>query len=655
MGDNELELILTGEKTADGEGTLAPGGRITVDNVRKWQDILQKYKTGKKHLEQRIIDAEQAWKLRHWEQIRKQDTGDPEPASGWLVNVILSKHSDACDNYPAPVCLPREPGDQQTAQSLSDILPVILEQNHFSQTWSDVWWYKLKSGTGVYGVYWEPDKLGGLGDISIQKVEILNLFWEPGITDIQDSQYVFQVKLVDNNLLEKQYPQLKGKLKTGKTTLSRYVYEDTIDTSEKSEVVDVYYKVKQEGGKSILHFAKYVDEYLLYATENDTEAQFGEQVNPITGQPEMVQTQAPMSETGLYQHGLYPFVFDALFPEEGYPNCGFGYVDLCKDAQKYVDLMDNALIKNMLANATPRWFIRNDGGVNEEEYGNLNKSFVHVQGRLTDDAIQPIQSTGLGEVFVSLKQLKIEELKQVAGNRDVNNGGTGGSVTAASAIAALQEAGNGISRDMISSAYRAFAKVINLCIELIREFYDIPRQFRILGQNGRPVFVTFDNSAIKPQGQGVDFGIDMGYRLPVFDIDVEVEKDSQYKTAAYNELAIQLYQLGAFNPQMADQVLPMIDMMEFKGKDEVKEKIAENAKLQKYAMIALQLAAKYNPALYMQMAADMGIAPEMMAGPAPQGGGDVGELSVDQGAFGMTGNAYLDKARAAAEGGASPR
>jgi len=653
MGDNELELILTGEKTADGDETATPGGKVNSDTVKKWQGILKKYKDGKKTLETRIVDAEQAWKLRHWEQIRKRDVGDPEPASGWLVNVILSKHSDACDNYPQPVCLPREPSDAETANSLSDILPVILQQNHFDQTWSDVWWYKLKSGTGVYGVYWEPDKLGGLGDISIQKVEILNLFWEPGITDIQDSQYVFQVKLVDNNILEKEYPQLKGKLKTGATTLTRYIYEDYIDTSEKSEVVDVYYKVKQEGGKSILHFAKYVDEYLLYATENDTEGQYGEQADPMTGQMVMVQTRAPMSETGLYEHGLYPFVFDALFPEEGYPNCGFGYVDLCKDAQKYVDLMDNALIKNMLANATPRWFIRSDGGINEAEYGDLNKSFVHVQGRLGEDAIQPIQSTGLGEAFISLKQLKIDELKQVAGNRDVNNGGTGGSVTAASAIAALQEAGNGISRDMISASYRAFAKVINLCIELIREFYDIPRQFRILGQNGKPVFVSFDNSTIKPQGQGTDFGIDMGYRLPVFDVDVEVEKDSQYKTAAYNELAIQLYQLGAFNPQMADQVLPMIDMMEFKGKDEVKEKISMNAKLQKYAMIALQLAAKYNPMLYMQMAQDLGMAPQIGAGQAPQT--NVGELGVDVGGFGMTGNAYLDKARMAAEGGSSPR
>lgn len=651
MGPNETEKILTGEAQAEQAVGGITTGKVDVNTIRRWQDTLTKYKTGKKKLETRIVEAEQAWKLRHWEQIRKHDVGDPEPASGWLVNVILAKHSDACDNYPQPVCLPREPSDEQTAQSLSEILPVVLEQNHFDQTWSDVWWYKLKSGTGVYGVYWEPDKLGGLGDISVQKVEILNLFWEPGIADIQDSRMVFQVKLVDNEVLEEEYPQLKGKLKTGTVTLTKYIYDDTIDTTNKSEVVDVYYKVKREG-KTILHFAKYVDEELLFATENDTAGQTEERLDPVAGQMIPVQVRPPMSETGLYQHGMYPFVFDALFPEEGYPNCGFGYVDLCKDAQKYIDLMDNALIKNILANAAPRWFIRADGGVNEQEYGDLTKSFVHTQGRLTEESIMPIQSTGLGEVYVSLKQLKIDELKQISGNRDVNNGGTGGSVTAASAIAALQEAGNGISRDMISASYRAFAKVINLCIELIREFYDIPRQFRILGDNGQPVFVSFDNSGIKAQPQGMDFGIDMGYRTPMFDVEVEVEKDAQYKTAAYNELAVQLFQLGAFNPQMADQVLPMIDMMEFKGKDEVKQTIAQNAKLQKYALLALQLAAKYDPMLYMQMAADMGMAPDMgaPAPAAPSGAGNV-KIAPDS----RTGNAYLDRAYASAEGGSSPR
>ena len=63
-------------------------------------------------------------------------------------------------------------------------MPVILEQNDFEETYSDVLWQKLQQGTGIYGVFWDKDKLGGLGDIAIRKIDALNIFWEPGISDI---------------------------------------------------------------------------------------------------------------------------------------------------------------------------------------------------------------------------------------------------------------------------------------------------------------------------------------------------------------------------------------------------------------------------------------------------------------------------------------
>ena len=112
--------------------------KIGPEELRRANEILKKYKQGKAHLEQRIIDNEQFWKLRHWEQMEKEGQGgngaDPQPASGWLVNCILSKHADAMDCYPSPTVLPREPDDRQEARRLSRILPVILKKNQFKRT-----------------------------------------------------------------------------------------------------------------------------------------------------------------------------------------------------------------------------------------------------------------------------------------------------------------------------------------------------------------------------------------------------------------------------------------------------------------------------------------------------------------------------------------
>lgn len=558
---------------AAADGALPVRPKIGAEELRRANGILKKYKEGKTRLEQRIIDNEQFWKLRHWEQMEKEgqggNSGDPQPASGWLVNCILSKHADAMDCYPAPTVLPREPDDRQEAQRLSRILPVVLKKNQFKRTYSSAWWYKLKSGCAVYGVFWDGTKLGGLGDISVKRMDLLNLFWEPGVTDIQDSAHFFSTELVDNDKLLAEYPQLEGKLGRGNFTLSRYLYDDTVDTSNKSLVVDWYYHTNMEGRK-VLQYCKYAGETVLYATENDTvqptETQLmgaDENGRPVMGQ---VPCGPSMAQRGWYDHGKYPFVFDVLFPEEGTP-CGYGYIDLCKSPQKQIDLMNQAILKNTLANATPRFFIRSDGAVNENEYADWTRPFVHTNGNLGSDSIAPIRAGSLDSVYVAILNNKIGEMKETAGNRDVANGGTASGVTAGTAIAALQESSGKLSRNMIDDGYEAFADVVTLCIELIRQFYELPRQFRLLGAMGTEEFVSYDHSGLQPRV--MDDGVTVSYRVPEFDLEIGAERESPYRTAEANQLALQLFQMGFFRDDLADQALRCLELMEFKNKDQL--------------------------------------------------------------------------------------
>ena len=533
-----------------GQEVLTP--RIGAEQVRQAAEVLRKYRLGKQNLDRRIIDNEQFWKLRHWEQMEKSGEGgnpqDVRPASGWLVNCILSKHADAMDSYPEPTVLPREPGDRKEAEVLSRVLPVILKNNKFKKAYSQAWWNKLKSGCAVYGVFWDGGKLHGLGDIDIRSMDVLNLFWEPGVQDIQESEHFFSTELTPNRRLEEQYPELTGKLGRSGGQVSRYLYDDKVDTSEQSLVVDWYYHTVEQG-RRVLQYCKFVGENVLYATENDPE----------------------MAEKGWYDHGQYPFVFDVLFPEEGTP-CGYGYVDLCKSAQKQIDLMNQAILKNTLASATPRFFIRSDGAVNENEYADWTRPFVHTNGNLGADSIAPIRVPTLDSVYVAVLQNKIAEMKETAGNRDVMSGGTAGGVTAATAIAALQEAGGKLSRNMIDDGYEAFAEVLTLCIELVRQFYDMPRQFRLLGKKGVE-FASFDNRSLKPKALLMG-----GYRVPEFDLEVSAQNETPYKTMEYNQLALQLFQMGFFRSDMAEQALRCLELMEFKNKDALTEVIREGQK-----------------------------------------------------------------------------
>ena len=577
--------------TAQSAADILARPRIGPEELRRANGILKKYKEGKARLEQRIIDNEQFWKLRHWEQMEKEgqggNSGDPQPASGWLVNCILSKHADAMDCYPAPTVLPREPDDRLEAQRLSRILPVVLKKNQFKRTYSSAWWYKLKSGCAVYGVFWDGTKLGGLGDISVKRMDLLNLFWEPGVTDIQDSAHFFSTELVDNERLLADYPQLEGKLGRGGFTLSRYLYDDTVNTTGKSLVVDWYYHTAVEG-RRVLQYCKYVGETVLYATENDTvqptETRFlgtDEEGRPVMGQAPCGPS---MAQRGWYDHGKYPFVFDVLFPEEGTP-CGYGYIDLCKSPQKQIDLMNQAILKNTLANATPRFFIRSDGAVNENEYADWTRPFVHTNGNLGSDSIAPIRAGSLDSVYVAILNNKIAEMKETAGNRDVANGGTAAGVTAGTAIAALQESSGKLSRNMIDDGYEAFADVVTLCIELIRQFYEMPRQFRLLGAMGTEEFVSYDRSGLQPRV--MDDGVNVSYRVPEFDLEIGAERESPYRTAEANQLALQLFQMGFFREDLADQALRCLELMDFKNKDQL-ARIISGGRTQAAEMAAMR-------------------------------------------------------------------
>lgn len=547
---------------------------IGEKQVTEAVEILQKYKEGKSNLEERVKTNEEWYRLRHWEQMRtaKDNTDFVEPASAWLFNAIANKHADAMDNFPEPVVLPREQRDQKDAEVISSILPVILQRNGFEQTYDNAWWDKLKSGTAIYGVFWDNSLENGLGDINDKQIDIMNIFWQPGISDIQKSRNIFTVELVDNDNLKTRYPQLANKLSSPTISVTEYNYDDTVDNSERSVVVDWYYKkvVTDEFGavREVLHYCKFCNGVVLYATENDPK----------------------LRESGWYNHGQYPFVFDVLFPEKGTP-CGFGYVDIAKDPQKYIDKLDQLILVNADETGSPRYFVHDKLGMNEAEFLDKKKKIIHFEGAINETNLKPFDTKPLDNFIIQHHQNKIEELKETSGNMDFSQGTTTAGVTAASAIAALQEAGSKLSRDPIKASYRSFEKINILHIELIRQFYTEPREFRITGKTGGMDYIKYTNTNIMKQSLGIGLdGKPLGFREPIFDINVKAQKSSPFSTVAHNELAKELFKLGVFNPQYAQQSLMLLEMMRFEGKDALIQKVQQNFQLYQVLPMLLPVA-----------------------------------------------------------------
>lgn len=541
---------------------------IGKEQITKAMQTLLEYQKGKTNLEARIVEAYDWYRMRHWKQVRGEDY-DENPASAWLFNSIANKHADAMDNYPEANVLPREEGDKDAAKQLSAIVPVIFEQNKYPKTYSALLDDLIPSGTCVTGVFWDRTLADGWGDISVKKVDVLSLYWKPGVEDIQDSPNLFFVSLVSNDELIEQYPHLDGRLGGEAASgfmKAKYNYDDTVDTSKESPVIEWYYK-KQVGERKILHYCKFVADEVLYATENELE--------PMMGADGSMLAPAP-AKGGLYADGKYPFEFTSLFPIKGTP-CGFGYIDIMKDCQLKIDSLGNSIVTNADIGSERRFFESSTSQINAEDYDDKRKKFVRVEGSGNpQDSIMPIEQPVLPSIYVEVYSMLVNELKETSGNRDFSQGGTTAGVTAASAIAALQEAGSKLSRDMITQFYRSYEQVCCMVIERIRQFYDVKRSFRIIGEGGAQDFIQFDNRAIKPHAGGNMFGAELGDKMPIFDVKVKAQRQSPFSKISQNELAMELFGKGAFNPQLADQAAVMVEMMEFEGKDAVLAKIRNN-------------------------------------------------------------------------------
>ena len=553
--------------------------------------------------------------------------GKRAPSTGWLFNSIANKHADAMDNYPEPNVLPRAQDDEETAKLLSEILPVLLEQADYEQVYSDCWWRKLKQGTGVTGIFWDPAMRGGIGDIAVRSVNLLMLYWEPGVADIQASPDFFSLSLEDTARLCAQYPQLAGHT-ASVLDVPRYIHDEGQDTSSKSVVVDWYYKRPDETGRMVLHYCKFCNGVVLYASENDP----------------------AMAETGFYDHGKYPFVFDPLFVEENSP-AGFGYIDVMKDTQDTIDRMTQAMDENTLAAAKKRYLISDTAGVNEDELLDTAKDVVHITGRLDERGFMELETAPLPSNTIAYQQNRVAELKEISGNRDVNQGGATSGLTAASAIAALQEAGSKLSRDMLKSSYRSFAKECYFIIDLMRQFYDESRVYRITGQQGGTEYREFSGQMLRPQPVESVGGVELGAHEPVFDITVSAAKKSTFSRLSQNETAKECYQLGFFAPANADAALACLDMMDFEGIEKVRQRVAQNGTLYQQLQQAMaqiqQMAAVIDQQNGSNLSEQAGAAAAAMTGGG--GGGKTSAKTVTNSLGGQVGGGTNPLATKAAE------
>ncbi len=559
----QCKAMVTSMKKTEETPRSAPP--IGAQQIAEAAARLKRYRMGKQALDSRMYEEEQWWRARHGSHSSVAHTGRGRPASAWLFNSVCNKHADMCDQMPTCSVLPRDPSDENAAALLSDILPVISARCGFESTYASNAWSKLKHGVAAYGVFWNPTLENGLGDIDIRRVDVMNLYWEPGVADIQESPHLYIVGLENTADLVAGYPVLREKpaYETASATDEAaeaggsFLFGDRTAMGDKTAVVDWYYRTVSPTGKTLLHYAKFTGNTLLYASENDP----------------------AYCERGWYDHGMYPVVLDVLYPEEGTP-AGYGLIAVGRNPQAYIDELDGHLLEYANWASRVRYWAKRSLGINEKDFLNPDKHIVEVEGDIDEEKLRQITLSPMDSGLSDLRRMKIEELKETTGSRDVSTGGTVGGVTAAAAISALQEAGNKTSRDCIAGSYRAYTQVMCRVIELIRQFYVGIRTFRVSDHAPNGVtdacrYVRYSNSDLQDHVVGMGDGGEVRFRRPLFDLEVRAEHDTPLDRNARNEMMFRLYESGLLAPGREVEALRALTGMEFEGIDSLRHSLTQ--------------------------------------------------------------------------------
>lgn len=639
-GEYRPERYKPKEQTEQPQQSAPTEPHFTPDKVSEVLQILHEYKDGKTTVDMKATENQEWWRLRHWNVIQgKTEAGKAkvEVGSAWAVNSILNKHADFMDSFPKANVLAREADDEEEAQILSKILPAIEEHTDAEQVYNTAGYDFLIDGTAITSVLWDPMAHDGMGDIKKTNVDIHNVFWQPGIEDIQQSKYFFDVSVADVNDVKLQYPDIADRIGGGKQGfITEYIHDDNINHQNDIEIINCYYKklemrpvlinidpqtvAQHLVPREILHMAIIIGDQCVFCSEDNPEYQ-----------------------DGFYKHGKYPYVFRKCFPVKDSP-CGFGYLDIMKYPQRDIDKLDQAIMKNTMMKAKPRWWVKKNADINKEAFADWNEEIVEVGSGDLGSAVQQMDVDTLPAIVETHLEAKIDELKEISGNRDFSQGSTASGVTAASAIAALQEAGSKLSRDINKAMYRGSREEYYLEIELIRQFYTEPRTFRIDDGSGRYEYMDYSNVNIAPQDITTPEGT--RHKKSIFDLEVSAEKQSPFSRASQNETAKELYQMGLFAPDNATSALVCLDMMEFEGKEKIKQQIQQNDTFMQQFQQMQQLIIQLSP----EAAVQMGLVDPnqvMMAQNANNGATGVSEegSAEDRAAKKATNTDRLDRAR----------
>ena len=497
---------------------MQPLGEAEQELLRRGYELFERFRIG-------LTEAhDEMRRARMIRQLRQDERSGTAPAGNTLGSCVDNAIADQIDNLPEAQLLPEREETARSAEEMSDVVSYVLYHAGWPGKYQTIMEDAVVTGTGVAEVFWDAEAEDGEGMVGVLAWHPEDFYPDPAVENLQDGRACFKVTHTTVDWVEAHYPHARGYVGEDRSLpWQEGLGEDAPQDDARTTLIEFWYKrYDAESRCTRVHMAQMAGGALLYSTELG----FGG-------------ADKAAYADGVYAHGQYPFTL-YKFRHVWRRPFGTGLIHDYRETQSAIDRYTKYIDDNARQSSIQRHFIRRGSGINAEDVADMRKTIIEWEGSDIREVLQTVQAQPLnGQVYEMLTYLA-DSMKQDCGQNQFTRGEAGLGVTAASAIEALQNAGNKITRWHTEIFKDAFREMVEQIIWVLSEYLEPGRTLRIVGgwdSTGqmRDRLVTL----IAPGAEGA------GLMRPAYAVRVQVQKNNPMQIQADNEFLQQVVEVCA--------------------------------------------------------------------------------------------------------------
>lgn len=508
------------------------------------------------------------WRGEHWPKL--MPTHRVRAMSNFVFAITETIVTWLSENRPNIIVSPMGPEDAAGARIVERIIKDYL-WNHLNlrRKIKQAARCGLVRGRGFLKVTWDPTARPGPGlegEVAVDYVPWREIYLDPYAVDVDDCRFIIQVRDMPKSEVVRRWPEQGWRVMPGSGM-------DENGAGGGPYVADADRAVVS-GSQEMSDWGQTVRVYECWIRDDSTELR--EEVG-ADGEVRAVEVPAYpggrviiVAEGGVvladmpnpYVDGMFPFAdFQAYEDEEN--QWGLSEVSQLEPLQRVINLLESRFVEHIRLMANSMWVMDRNSGVRPDQLVNKEGAvIVKNPGSEVRREPPPPMPAHLFNLYLQC----MRNMETITGVHDVTQGRRPGQVTAASAIAMLQEAGQARIRDKARNLEDMIRRVGQLIVSRILQFYSPGRMIRLRGQGSELEFVKWDPSLVRV---GLDFKVEAGSSL-------QMNEQLRY------QLALELFQAGAID------AAAVLEASNFPGRDEIIQRMRQQQALQAALMAGQQ-------------------------------------------------------------------